>query len=309
MTLGQLYLRLRQSWNPGKKMLALWLKQKSLLEKVAQAELKTTGTIVSFTTFSTRIHKVKYVLLSILQGTVIPEFITLYVCEKTYKEILALHDGFITTLIERRYLILKIVPDVRSYKKLVYALQDFPEKNIVTCDDDVIYPAYWLQTIYQKHQEYRNEKYIVAHRAHLVSTSNNRIAPYNDWKKEVTQENIPAPSKLLFPTGTGGVLYPSKSMPKTTWDIDLFSKYASTNDDIWFWFCAQLMNRQYVLTDVSYQKKKMPEIPNYSTPNLFQINVNENANDQQLKNCVALFKEEFGFEVQEENDKIQFAKN
>jgi len=297
MTLGNLYLRLKQGWNPGKKMFQLWWNKVNILKRIDQLGLKTTDTIVSFTTFSTRINYIRYVVLSIIRGEVIPEFIVLYVSKETYEDILNRNDPIIPTLIDKHYLFLKIVPDVRSYKKLVYALQDFPEKNIVTCDDDVIYPSYWLKTIHQKHKQYEQQGYIVAHRAHLVSIDHNKITSYNNWKKEVTKKEASVPTKILFPTGTGGVLYPAGVLPNITWNAELFSRYAPTNDDIWFWFCALTNNAQYALTDIPYEKNNMPEIPNYSTPNLFEVNVNRNANDEQMKQCTTFFKNQQDFDI------------
>jgi len=297
MTPGNLYLRLKQGWNPGKRMFCLWLSKESILRRIDQSDLKIDGTVVSFTTFSTRIKYIRYVLLSIIRGEVIPEFIVLYVSKETYEEILEMNDRIISTLANKKYLILKIVPDVRSYKKLVYALQDFPNKNIVTCDDDVIYPPYWLNTLYQKFKRHEQQGYIVAHRAHLVSINDNKINCYNSWEKEVSAKDVSSPTKTLFPTGTGGVLYPAETMPKITWNSNLFSACAPTNDDIWFWFCALTVNRRYVLTDIPYDKKNMPEIPNYSAPNLFEVNVNRNANDEQMKKCTAFFKSQQDFDI------------
>ena len=40
--------------------------------------------------------------------------------------------------------------DIRSYKKLIYALRDNPAQTIVTVDDDVIYPKGLLSSLIKK---------------------------------------------------------------------------------------------------------------------------------------------------------------
>lgn len=52
--------------------------------------------------------------------------------------------------------------DIRSYKKLIPILKKYPNKIIVTADDDVIYKKDWLERLYKDHLKYPN--YILVHR-------------------------------------------------------------------------------------------------------------------------------------------------
>ena len=125
--------------------------------------------------------------------------------------------------------------EIRSYRKLIPALQDFPEATIVTIDDDVYYHKNMLRDILRLHEQY--PKAVLAHRAKLMKPDK----PYREWKKyrwyHFIFKRINS-SFLNIQTGVGGVLYPPHSLKKELLDVSLFTKIAPTTDDIWFWAAA-----------------------------------------------------------------------
>lgn len=270
-----------------------WLKKLSLLSqndspiRSLQRRKRESGVIVSFTTIPNRTKSVEYTLRSIIAGTCLPEGVYLYLSEKTFRAITA-KESFLTRLVDNGFLHLKVVEDLRSHTKLVYALAEHPEKYIIVCDDDVMYPTYWLSGLLETHQKWSDPKVIVCHRAHEVSfDSDGTLKPYNVWPKEV--KDVKWPTSLLLPTGTGGVLYPPKSMPALTGDSKLFLKVAPTADDIWFWFCAMSNGCRFSITEYPFDYKKFLVVPNSQSINLNAINVRQNANDTQINNCLEVF--------------------
>ena len=99
--------------------------------KIAETEI-----IVSLTTHSYRINDVYLAIESIMQGTMLPNRIILWLSEE-YKK-----DPLPVTLQNQmeRGLEVRYCKDVRSYTKLVPALKEFPNSAIVTIDDDILYP-------------------------------------------------------------------------------------------------------------------------------------------------------------------------
>ena len=65
---------------------------------------------------------------------------------------------------------------------------------------------------------------------------NGRLAPYRDWRREVSDEESLSPSTDVMPTGVGGVLYPPGSLPAQTVEVPLFKQLSATCDDSWLYF-------------------------------------------------------------------------
>lgn len=47
--------------------------------------------------------------------------------------------------------------NIRSYKKLHYALSDFPELPVITADDDVLYPSRWVNDFMESHKLFHDD--------------------------------------------------------------------------------------------------------------------------------------------------------
>ena len=122
--------------------------------------------------------------------------------------------------------------DIRSYRKLVPALLDFPDAVIVTVDDDVYYHKHMLKDLLELHA--RIPDAILAHRAKRIKYGR----PYKEWSKyrwyHFLFKRIHR-SFLNIQTGVGGVLYPPHSLKPDMMDVKLFTEIAPTTDDIWFW--------------------------------------------------------------------------
>ena len=181
-------------------------------------------------------------------------------------------------------LFIKIVNEnLRSYNKLVHAIEEFPTSNIITCDDDIIYPKFFIEGLYKKSKEFPN--YIIAYRCTwMKKLDSNQLESYIKW--EAPKDN--KPSFNLFPTGVGGILYPPNSLHNKVLDKELFLKLAPSADDIWFKAMALLNNTKTVM--INKQSIEFPMISGSQDEALWHINVRENKNDEQLKNVFDYFK-------------------
>ena len=96
--------------------------------------------VVSLTSYGRRVSKsVPYTIFSILKQTVEPEEIVLWLDYDNWNK-----DNLpfsLRRMIEWKRLKVMFCKDIRSYKKLIPALEEYSDKAIVTVDDDVYYSS------------------------------------------------------------------------------------------------------------------------------------------------------------------------
>ena len=202
-------------------------RRKANLKKVDRAlkkgnircsEKKAEDVIVSLTSYGERIAELKYTLYSLIMQSVRPERIVVNI---------AFSDGGKITPELRQFekygVEFYLTEDLRSYKKLIPTVMRFPEKTIVTCDDDIFFPKKWLQILLAESNEHPHEVI-----SHLVYR-NNRIQYYLDLKNDV-----PRPKLSAIVLGVGGCLYPPTPFHKDLCNKELFMTLAPTSDDFWF---------------------------------------------------------------------------
>jgi hypothetical protein len=141
-----------------------------------------------------------------------------------------------------RGLEISVCDDLRSFKKLIPALEAFPEAFIATADDDVYYSPQWLEVLVDGAEE----GVIACHRAHRIKrTSAGDVAPYLEWDFDVQDDASRQPSSDLLPTGVGGMLYPPNSLDRRVVNRDQFLRLCPDGDDLWFYLCARLIGTRH----------------------------------------------------------------
>lgn len=193
--------------------------------------------IASLTTFPERINSVSTTIKTLMNQTVKPDEIVLYLAREQFSE---KERSLPRELLNLRDYGLKIkwCSDIKSYKKLIPALKDYPNDIIITFDDDIYYEPDTIEVLYNSYLKYPDE--IQANRIWRIELDNNKIktlhSSYLYWNEEEYKE----PSFLNTIIGCGGVLYPPKSLYKDVLDEEKFNKIVPTQDDIWFWGMAAL---------------------------------------------------------------------
>ena len=191
--------------------------------------------IVSLTSFPAAIPYAARAVQSILCGSILPDKVILYLTLSQFEnkalplELQNLADE------NPRFEIRDYPQDIRSYRKLIPAIKDFPDAIIVTVDDDVNYHPNMLRDLLELHKQIPHA--VLAHRAKCIKPNK----PYSKWKKyrwyHFLGKRIHTSFKNIQ-TGVGGVLYPPHSLKSDMIDVDLFTKIAPTTDDLWFWAAA-----------------------------------------------------------------------
>ena len=191
--------------------------------------------VVSMTSFPQAITFAVKALQSILDGSVLPDKLILYLTFSQFGE--AGIPEELTRLAESNpvFEIRNYDNDIRSYRKLIPALADFPDAIIVTVDDDVEYHRNMLRDLLKM---YSIDPHAVwAHRVKRIKLGK----PYRKWRKYRWYHFCFKRFHRSFAnlqTGVGGVLYPPHSLREDMLDPELFTKVAPTCDDFWFWAAA-----------------------------------------------------------------------
>jgi len=191
--------------------------------------------VVSMTSFPEAIPYAVQAIHSILNGSVLPDKLILYLTFSQFAESKIPEN--LKSLSEKSSIfeIRNYDRDIRSYRKLIPALIDFPDAIIVTVDDDVAYHRHMLRDLLNLHSQVPDA--VLAHRVKRIKFGE----PYRSWRKyrwyDFLFKRIHK-SSINLQTGVGGVLYPPHSLKSDMLDMDLFSKIAPSTDDIWFWAAA-----------------------------------------------------------------------
>ncbi|WP_282134063.1 glycosyltransferase [Seonamhaeicola maritimus] len=191
--------------------------------------------IVSLTSFPLALPFAIQAIQSILEGSVIPDKIVLYLTTMQFpngKIPSELQDlATRNSIFEVRF----YNEIIRSYTKLIPTIKDFPNDIIVTIDDDVRYHKNMLKRLLSRHEKYPNA--IIGHRIRRIKLNTR----YRKWKchkrRSLLTRNF-KPSFRNLQTGVGGVLYPPHSLSEEMLKPELFMQMAPTVDDIWFWAAA-----------------------------------------------------------------------
>ncbi len=237
--------------------------------------------IISLTSFPARIHEVKYAIYSLLQQSYKPDRIILWLGKEEFPHREAdLPDDLIK--LKDNGLSINFVKDLKSFKKLIPALQADSNFLIVTVDDDIYYPKYMLKKLMQEHK--KKPGCIIAYRAHRIQLNKAGIRPYSKWKFS-TKNRINTPSYLNFFTGVGGVLYDRKLLYKDILNENLFMKYCPRADDVWFNAMAVLQGtKTKIVKGGAYPLRYInPEEQDKGINTLSSYNNREGGNDLQIR--------------------------
>ncbi|MFT6218918.1 MAG: hypothetical protein ACJA2Y_000891 [Cycloclasticus pugetii] len=238
--------------------------------------------IVSLTSYPKRFNVVYLAIESLMSQTVKPDKIILWLSidELTNNKI-----PYKLEKLKSRGLDIRIANEnIKSYKKLIYSIEEFEKSNIITCDDDVIYHKDFIGGLCNKSKEF--PYHIVAYRCTWMrKESANKLHEYLNWGSPKDNK----PSLNIFPTGVGGVLYPPGSLDDRFSDRNLFIKLAPSADDIWFKAMALLNKTKTVMVNEK-STDCFTVIEGSQDEALWHINVTENKNDEQLKEVFDYFK-------------------
>lgn len=143
-----------------------WQSQRKLI-----ANKKQVPVIVSLASIPSRLNIVHLTIRSILNQDVLPEKIVLWLHEDLKDSIPKSLNVLVGDLFSIKY-----ADYFSSHRKLVEPLKLYPNKIIVTCDDDMMYRKNWLSKLYQAHENHPD--HIVANQTRCITYSSDGETPF-----------------------------------------------------------------------------------------------------------------------------------
>lgn len=236
------------------------------VECQAVKDLNCADIIVSLTSYPPRFSSLHKVIKSLLQQSLRPARICLWIAEKDMSLLPPKVCAF-----ERSGLDIQPVPDFQSYSKIIHCYQQYTGSVIVTCDDDMLYPSEWLRLLYAHHLQ--SPSSVICHRArYMTFRPNGEINPYWLWPNLERE----AESLLVYPIGAGGVLYPANCFHDDLVRDDIFMKICQHGDDIWL--KAMTLLNAVQCKKIHYYSRYFRHVKNSQHVALKQINT-ESRND------------------------------
>ena len=187
-------------------------------------------TVVTLTSYPARISHVHETIQSLLSQNLKPTKIVLWLASSQFpNKLLDLPESL--KQLQSNDFEIRWCEDIKSYKKLIPALEDFKLFNKVTADDDILYPADWFEKLYLCYARTKHsEKVIWCHRAHVIKVVGKKVLKYKFWDMRCHSTEA---SVRVFCTTGGGVFFPATCFDNRL--PDDYLELCSTADDIWFW--------------------------------------------------------------------------
>ena len=212
-----------------------------------------TKVLVSLTSYPKRIGYVDKVIKTLLIQTKKPDKIILWLADSEFenkeedlpKELVALCDYGLE---------IKWCRDVKSHKKYLYAMKEYPEYCIITVDDDTFYYPDTVEVLYKSFLRHPNA--VSCLRANRITfDENKRINSYSKWIMN-EQEFIDIPLMDLLPVGVGGVLYPPHCLDEKLLDENVIIQTSLCQDDIWLKYAEVYCGIETVVAEYGYSTPK-----------------------------------------------------
>ncbi len=246
--------------------------------------------VISLTSYGKRVSQtLPLTLYTLVNQSVKPGKIVVYLDHENWNEknIPDILRHFQKVGVEIRF-----CEDIRSYKKIIPALRDFPDNPIITVDDDIYYNAHmveWLVDAYER----LPQKSVVGLWACVVRAQNGQYLPYNTW--EDCNHNRTSKSEYALYTGYG-TYYPPRIFDKEVMNSDVFMHLCPTADDIWMWAMEKRLNIPVYITPNARLglhreiNKQYVYFPEENPGSLYYVNeLMDNKNDEQLFNLIKYY--------------------
>lgn len=186
--------------------------------------------IISLTTFGPRIREVAVAIESIMEQTMLPNRIVLWLNEDLENNPELIPQSL--RMLERRGLEICYTRDIGSGKKLIPALKKYPNDVIITIDDDIMYDFDLIDRMITAHRRFPRA---------ICAARIDRLIPSDDGRslKLIYDQAddlylTPQPIMQAMPVGVGGVLYPPHALHQDVLDVETMLQLCPKADDLWF---------------------------------------------------------------------------
>jgi hypothetical protein len=237
---------------------------------------------VTLTTYGARQWAAMLAVDSLARGRVRPAQVVLFVDGSRYRRE---HLPFpLAVLVRRGVEVVLLDQDYGSYTKLPLWVWS-PESvalPLVTMDDDVLYPADWLQRLRDEADKGGQDLLCYSARR-MTCNAAGEFAPYVEWG--------PVPDMDarydVLPLGVYGVLYRREALEAIRARGAQFRNLAPNVDDLWFRFCT--IERGILARRIVDHQVEFLTVPFTEGEGLWHENVQQGGNDRKLARIAPLF--------------------
>lgn len=204
--------------------------------------------VISLTSYGKRVERsAVFTIYSLLRQTIRPERVVLWLNEEEYNSRNLPNDlRFLCDYgLEVGY-----GKDIGPYTKIIHSLKTFPDKHIITADDDLYYTKSFVQEFLKAHRQHPKD--IITGWAKVPTVnSDHQLAPYYDWPEyHHVGTSFQYDSSKLFPLGWGGVFYPSRIFDDEVSNEAIFTALCPKADDVWLYIMGLRCHvEKCILTD------------------------------------------------------------
>jgi hypothetical protein len=223
------------------------------------------------TSYGKRIDTVYVAIESIAKGTLLPSELILWLDEEQrYKSLPATLER-----LRERGLTIRLCKNYGPHKKYYPYVKSKDEfvVPLVTADDDVFYPPYWLKALTNACE--RDAKVVSCYRARTISFQGGKIAPYSQWP--LCRSTMP--SWRHMSVGVSGAIYPPRLLAALRNAGSEFQNCCPRADDIWLH--ANALRAGFKVQQIARRAIHFPMIPGSQDCALYFDNV-ETGNDAQI---------------------------
>jgi hypothetical protein len=177
--------------------------------------------------------------------------------------------------LQRRGLEVCYAEDVGPHTKYFPYVCSEPQHRLamVTADDDMWYPAFWLERLWQAHSA--DPAHVHCYRARRVMVGATALEPYIGWPF-VDHDRLEA---TVFPTGVGGVIYPPALLDCLRRQGPAFKPCCPKADDLWLHVVA--LRHGFTARQLAAEAMEFELMPSTQSIGLQKQNVWMSHNDVQ----------------------------
>lgn len=233
-----------------------------------------TPVAVSLTTYGRRIDAAAMAIESIGRGSSKPSRITLWLDDPDLY--IALPSAL--RRLERRGLEVLLTDNLGPHTKYFPYVESVQghQLPLVTADDDIMYPRYWLRRLHDAHLEHPAS--VNCHWASKILLDDGKLDSYHTWPNCKDTE----PSFSNFGLGVSGIIYPPELLSELAKQGTAFRQLSPTADDVWLHWVA--LRSGYPVRQISSTPRHFALIPGTQDQALMKTNnVEGSGNDAWIR--------------------------
>ena len=241
--------------------------------------------IVSLTTFPARLNNLWMVLYCIFNQTVLPGKIVIVLANDEVPGGFDSLPRSLRNFADKGVEFIFVDDNLKPHNKYFYSRQKYPNRIMITIDDDLLYYPDTIERLMKLHSRYPDA--ICTNRTKELSFNGTCLKNYQEWKNLFCERG---PSSQLIALGYSAVLYPISFNHFCLYNGNKIKQLSLAADDIWLLVMEVLSNTKVVVGNYYAHPVTIPSSQIFALQKI--NNGNQAMNDKYLK----LLNEEYGFE-------------